>query len=185
MSSCTAYLPEFHRAEMLDVGENRGSVGAYYGGHIDDQLVPGVAAFYSVGVTEHREWSTIASLGRFSLRNGEFMAPDILVATGPKWSRREGMAFAFPVGIFQSWYSDDPAMLLMPAAYFELYPNRHQKRWAGTVFLRSEVMFSNSWRWYGIMGGFKVESKHLPWHPAINFNASPVGGAVGYTMDLF
>lgn len=76
-------------------------------------------------------------------------------------------------------------MLLMPAAYFELYPNRHQNRWVGTVFLRSEVMFSDSWRWYGIMGEFKVESKHLPWHPAINFNESPVGGAVGYTMDLF
>lgn len=186
LSSCSTYLPEFQRAEMLETGEHRVAMGAYYGGHIDDEMiVPGVAAFHSVGLSNQMEWTTVGSLGRFKVRNGELLQPDYLLATGPKWSINNAVAIIVPAGIFESWYSDEPGFVIMPSAHIEMYPNRYFKNWTHSMFLRSEFLYFEPGFWYGLTAGYKLEYSKVSWRPAININVSPVGGAVGYTMDLF
>ena len=68
-SSCSAYLPEFERAESLEQGEQRLAMGAFVGGLPDaqeqrmDPISYGVAAFHSIGIADNINWSTLASIG--------------------------------------------------------------------------------------------------------------------------
>ena len=119
-TSCMTFLPEFQGLESPYRGEHRVAAGVY--GATNGPSVAGGALFYSVGISDTWEWSTLGSLGLPSLDYSPSESITYSLFTGPKWTNRNNiLASDYPLG-FWSWMSSIkglPTILLVK--YIQVY----------------------------------------------------------------
>lgn len=208
-SSCSAYLPEFERAEPLEQGEQRLAMGAFVGGLPDaqeqrmDPISYGVAAFHSIGIANNINWSTLASIGSQNWYNDPSGLNLYSISTGPKFSFKSSFSngsfdaltipmtyIVFPNDDPLGEYGPDffsPAFGITPTCYLQIPLPRSSADLDVdlSTFFRGELMVGQEGPIYGYTAGLRFEWLDAVYPKSFNINLGFTGIYFGCAMDLF
>jgi hypothetical protein len=205
-SSCSAYLPEFERAESLEQGEQRLAMGAFVGGfpNVDELRMEsssyGVAAFHSIGISDNYDWSTLASIGGQNWYNEPAGLNLYSISTGPKFSFGAFEAITIPI-TYMVFPNEDPlgdmgpdffspAFGVTPTYYgpvilpWWLIPGYFSANVDASTFLRSELMVGQEGPIFGLTAGYRFDWPGAMYAKSFNINFGISGIYFGYAMDL-